>query len=183
MSQLVAPRNLLFRPTSAGDVAFFPCGLLGPGYVLSTDALVQRARRASRYCKVGMLLLCLVAGTLRFTPVSLFGLPIGSVGWVSWVERFTRGLATVSSRHFVSGIWGNQAVRVRLLIALALELGLLLPILGGLKAFRTSSPAQAELLFMGLLGSLVIALGHTLRLNWSVLSTHHDRGTRGNDAS
>ena len=150
-----------FRATRDGGVAFFPCGLLGPGYTLASTERLRRVREQHR--RFTAMAIALGMTGVLWRPVLLYGSPIFLVAWGIWFVRLLPGLTLVSGRNTIAGIHGNQAIGLRLAVSILLSMVAVFLTVGGIATALENGPELLRLGLVALTGSAALwFLGITL---------------------
>jgi hypothetical protein len=145
-----------FRHTADNRVAYFPHGLLGPGYVLPTRPVFEKAYSIANRFSISAWILVLLG--LLWSPSTIVTFPVFAVLYLIFVPRLVSGLTPVSDSEAISGIWGNQAIRTRICVSVLIQLGCLILIAVGVVALFIPSHMQTGLWLMCVFGPVFAGL-------------------------
>ncbi|MGD9818137.1 MAG: hypothetical protein AB7V04_05475 [Desulfomonilaceae bacterium] len=98
MSFLDSFSDPLFKKSESGESIFYPWGVLGKGYVITSNAEADRIKATVKWCNFCAILVSIMCLQVLGLVYSLIFVGIYYVGYTFWTGSVTKGMAVASEK-------------------------------------------------------------------------------------
>lgn len=148
MSFLDSFSDPLFKKSKSGESIFYPWGVLGKGYVVTSDSEADRIRATLKWCNFGAIMVSIMCLQVLGLVYSLIFVGIYYVGYTLWTGSVTKRMAVSSEKLRLSETVERTVIHYSIwYLVLMLVSALVLCILAGIMYF-----AEPEERFMAAIG-------------------------------